>query len=337
MKLEISPEKSTATLFTTWSNEVNQELPIFINGEKVPTERHPKILGVYLDSMFNFGYHSKNMKERVQSKNNVLKCLAGSTWGKDKEVLLDTYKAIGRSIFNYAAPIYTPHLSKSNWAELNAAQNSSLRIATGCTRMTEPSQLNRETKIIPVKEHSEMLTSQYLLAMHQDSHPNHHQLSEPRPPRDKRNSIFSYKDNISHHIGNNTNITKDECKAMNKRVHTEFVSRTINTYANNKVLQNLPANAIPEINEEEKELPRRTRTILSQLRSSYSPFLHSYLHRIGSKDSDLCPKCNISPHTSNHLFNCPSNPTSLDVKDLWEKPKRVAEFLDLPITDEGIT
>ena len=337
MKLEISPEKSTATLFTTWSNEVNRDLPIYINGEKVPTERHPKILGVHLDSMFNFGYHSKQMKEKVQSKNNILKCLAGSTWGKDKEVLLDTYKAIGRSIFNYAAPIYTPFLSKSNWNELNAAQNSSLRIATGCTRMSEVTHLNRETKIIPVRDHSEMLTSQYLLAMHQNSHPNHQQLSQPRPPRDKRNSIFAYKSNITHHIGTRTYISKDEYKIMNKRVHTEYVSNAISSYERNKVLHDTPAHSVPDINEEEKELPRSTRTTLAQLRSSYSPHLNTYLHRIGSRDSDLCPKCNLEPHTSNHLFNCPSNPTTLVTKDLWEKPKRVAEFLDLPTTDDSIT
>ena len=44
--LLISAPKSTATLFTTFSNEVSIELPIFINGKKVPTTKSPKILGV---------------------------------------------------------------------------------------------------------------------------------------------------------------------------------------------------------------------------------------------------------------------------------------------------
>ena len=42
--LFISPAKSSATVFTTWSNECSIDLPIFIDGVKVPTVKDPKIL-----------------------------------------------------------------------------------------------------------------------------------------------------------------------------------------------------------------------------------------------------------------------------------------------------
>ena len=325
-KLEISAEKSTATVFTTWSNEVATKLDIKMDGKEVPTERHPKILGLTFDNMLNFGKHVKILKERVQSRNNVLKCLAGSTWGKEKEVLLDTYKATGRSILNYAAPVWTPFLSKTNWSELETTQNSALRLATGCTKMTEVTHLNQESKILPVKQHSEMLTKQYLLSMHKEDHPNHRQLTIPRPPRDKRKSILDYVPSIAQNTGGRTVLTKEEYERENKKIHSDTVRTTINNYPVNKVLQTNP----PEIDKTEKELPRNTRTTLAQHRSSYSPFLKSYLHRINRADSELCPNCQTAAHTTNHIFECPSKPTNLRPIDLWTKPKQVAEFLELP-------
>ena len=92
--LLISAPKSSATIFTTFSNEVKTELPIIIDGDKVPTLRDPKILGVTLDPKLTFKNHADNLKTKMTSRTNILKALAGSLWGKDKETLLTTYNAI---------------------------------------------------------------------------------------------------------------------------------------------------------------------------------------------------------------------------------------------------
>ncbi|KAI5726007.1 hypothetical protein M8J77_022717 [Diaphorina citri] len=42
-----------------------------------------------------------------------------------------------------------------------------------------------------------------------------------------------------------------------------------------------------------------------------------------------CPLCSGAPHDTNHLFNCPANPTSLTPFDLWTSPAKVASFLEL--------
>ena len=54
--------------------------------------------------------------------------------------------------------------------------------------------------------------------------------------------------------------------------------------------------------ERERGLPRRTRTILSQLRSSYSSHLKTFIHSISASDNPNCPDCNTELHTTNHLF-----------------------------------
>ena len=114
---------------------------------------------------------------------------------------------------------------------------------------------------------------------------------------------------------------------------TEAVNSTINNQSPNPVL-NLPA---PDINEEEKTLPRRSRTTLSQLRSGHSPFLQTYLNRINPNTypNPNCPTCQIHPHTTNHIFNCPNNPTDLTIDSLWTSPVRAAEFIGLELR-EGV-
>ena len=57
--------------------------------------------------------------------------------------------------------------------------------------------------------------------------------------------------------------------------------------------------------------------------------LVSYLFSIGDPrhPSPLCPLCLMHDHTSSHLFECKSLPTSLSSLDLWTNPDKVEPFL----------
>ena len=157
--LHISPAKSSATVFTTFSNEISIQLPIYINNTLVPTEKHPKILGVTLDPLLNFGQHVKLTKDKVTKKNSVLKSLAGTSWGTSKETLLTTFKAISKSVLSYCSPIWSPSLSNTNWNELQIAQNNGLKTSLGCVKMSDVGHIHAESKMLPVKEHSDMLAN----------------------------------------------------------------------------------------------------------------------------------------------------------------------------------
>lgn len=66
-------------------------------------------------------------------KINVLKAVAGRTWGKGKETLIKTYKAIGRSNLNYAAPVWSPQLIRRQTLQQQAqtqtlSHSNSIRI-----------------------------------------------------------------------------------------------------------------------------------------------------------------------------------------------------------------
>mgnify|MGYP007048355338 CR=1 FL=1 len=327
-ELLLSAEKSTVTLFTPDTKEYHIHPQVKIKDSIVPLEKNPKLLGVTFDTMHTFTPHVNKTVDKVKSKVNLMKAISGTTWGQDKEVLTQTYKAIGRSLLEYGVPIWSPIISPSCWDKLQIVQNQALRVITGCLLMSPIEHLHRETKILPLKEHGEMLSKQFLLNCNLPGHPGYKHLERPVPERPTRKpTIYRLKDSIRHLLPVSD---KSLLKKGMKDVHTESVQSTINQYNNNKVLDNAP----PPIDIEEQNLTRKSRCLLSQLRSGYSRKLNSYMSRIDNTVQDICPECGDSPHNTNHLFSCRRNPTTLTPINLWTTPNQAANFLKL---DEGIT
>src|SRR5579872_2406190 len=85
----------------------------------------------------------------------------------------------------------------------------------------------------------------------------------------------------------------------------------------------------PKIHHSEETLTRYHRRLLSQLRTSKSPFLLSYLHKINPSEhpSPLCPLCSDQNHDTIHLFQRIQIQTTLTPIDLWNNPCEAAELL----------
>ena len=100
---------------------------------------------------------------RVTKRNNGLKALAGTNWGQQKETLLLTYKALERSIVNYAALVWSTNASDTSFGKIQRTQNEALRIITGSHKMSSIDHLHSETKILLVEDHLNLLSAQYLI------------------------------------------------------------------------------------------------------------------------------------------------------------------------------
>jgi len=85
-----------------------------------------------------------------------------------------------------------------------------------------------------------------------------------------------------------------------RSLHTQAVTEAISNYTPNRVLGTPP----PDISPLESFLPRLVRTTLAQLRSGHCRLLKSYMARITTGVSDVCPECGVAPHSVEHLFNC---------------------------------
>ena len=66
----------------------------------------------------------------------MIKTLTVTGWGKQKETLLATYKAVMRPALQYASSIWSPLASSTSINKLQVMQNAALRTATGCTQDT---------------------------------------------------------------------------------------------------------------------------------------------------------------------------------------------------------
>ena len=130
----------------------------------MPIEKTPKFLGAF-DSLMAFS------EDEVRWMNNKSKVLKALSSGKDKETIVSTYIAIGSALIDYAAPVWCPSISETQWMKLPPAQNAALRVATDCHSIT-PAE-HQEVKMLPVRHHCALLTHQFLLRSKLPGHANH--------------------------------------------------------------------------------------------------------------------------------------------------------------------
>ena len=132
------------------------------HGLPATTSPVPKDIGVFLYTSLSFNKHCDNVAERVSSRNNMLKALAGTSWGQQKETLLMTYKAVGIPITNNDAHAWSTNLSDSDHRSIQYTQNDTLGMATGCYEMSSTDHLHTEVEKLNVNKHSELLSAQCL-------------------------------------------------------------------------------------------------------------------------------------------------------------------------------
>ena len=155
---------------------------ITLEDTQLPLARSPKILGVILDPSISFHKHCNYVSDRIDKRNNMVKALAGSSCGHDKENLLMTYNALRKSIANCSAPVWSTNASDSSFKKIQTAQNAALRTATGAHKMASIDHLHQESLTLRVKDHSDMLSVQYLVNCLEEDHVSHGiTIQEPRP------------------------------------------------------------------------------------------------------------------------------------------------------------
>ena len=283
-KLELSPGKSSATLFLTSSKEVSCILNIRMGGSQVSTEKHPKVLGLTFDPMYRFGKHANVIMGKVRKRNNMLSALAGSNWGKYKELFVTTYKTTGRAVMNYAAPVWSSGLAESHWLKLQRCQNAALRNAAGCLKTNMQDDLHRESKVMPVKQHCQLLSKHYLLMSQSPHRPNHGPVFQ-QGEREMRRALAMEHSEV---VSDATELEHPKwMKRGNLVLHTRSVRQMIHAGKTNKLLNDIPS----PIADEKRNLARKARTKLAQLRAGYSRMLNSYQNRLDPNVKDECPDC----------------------------------------------
>ena len=79
--------------------------------------------------------HPQHLSTSTQTSTNH-KSLTATGWGKHKETLRATYKAVMRPALEYTSSVRSSFATSTGINKLQVMQNAALRIATGCTQDT---------------------------------------------------------------------------------------------------------------------------------------------------------------------------------------------------------
>ena len=118
-----------------------------------------------------YSTHIHNISVQTHKPLQLIKALTATRWGKQKETLVASYKAVLRPDQEYASSIWSPLASSTSINKLQVIHNAALRTATGCIQHMQ--HLHDETLILPIHEHLQIHASQYKQKTQHPSHPLH--------------------------------------------------------------------------------------------------------------------------------------------------------------------
>ena len=162
-----------------------------IKQPNIPTTKHLEIFGIIiLDLKLTFSQHANVIITKAKQMLNILKALTSTKWGKQKELIVSTFKAITCSILEYADTIWSFIISNTNIKKLQTIQNTALQINTGSTQHTNTQNLHEETKVFPMDTHLKLHATQLKQTTQIQMHPLHDLNTYLNLPRNMKPTIF---------------------------------------------------------------------------------------------------------------------------------------------------
>ena len=132
--LLLNQEKTVCTLFTPDHAEYTSNLDLTINNKALPMATHPKVLGLTLDPKLTYSTQIHNISVQAHKPLQIIKVLTATGWGKQKETLMATYKAVMRPALEYASSVWSPIASSTSINKLQVMQNATYRNNTSKQR-----------------------------------------------------------------------------------------------------------------------------------------------------------------------------------------------------------
>ncbi|XP_055703521.1 uncharacterized protein LOC129802013 [Phlebotomus papatasi] len=246
----------------------------------------PKYLGVTLDRSLTYKPHCNNVKDKVKTRNNLLRKLVNTQWGAQPKVLRTSALALSFSAAEYAAEVWE---RSAHTKKVDVALNDTVRIVTGCLKSTPVTKLYPLAGIAPPQIRRQVISSKEMSKAYK----------EPR------------------HLLYGRERAKRRLKSRKSFSQTVLCLETIPEYAR----LNLWRDAVPPNFVEPKEsLPPggdqdwRTWRALNRLRSGVARSKDNR-RRWGFTEGDVLCDCGVVQTTA-HLCVCPLSPAFCNVEDL---------------------
>ena len=169
-QLAINPLKSKAMCFTL--QRVLDRLPDFsIENSPIEWVRSFAYLGVTLDApSLTWQKHIEDISREANQRLNIMRALAGSNWGADRELMLNIYVTYIRPKLLYGISAVAS-TSQTYWDKLERLQNAALRIAIGAKNTSPIKALQAEANIVPLDQYIRGICCKTYFRMSSHNHP----------------------------------------------------------------------------------------------------------------------------------------------------------------------
>ena len=150
--------KSTFIIFS--KKRFQNEISSYLRNEIIPQCKELKILGITLDQKMSWKPHIQNLKIECSKRLNLVKILAGKTWGADMQILKQTYSAFVRAKLDYGSIIYNKAKSRIKKI-LDPINNTGTRVICGAFK-TSPIESVCESNLPTLAQRRRNLTLNYI-------------------------------------------------------------------------------------------------------------------------------------------------------------------------------
>ena len=148
-RLKINTAKTVYTVFSNSPKTSKKDLLLEIGDEQLLKEQNPVYLGVTLDSKLTLKEHVQNVKEKSTRRLKIIKRLASTQWGSDKNTLRQLYIGYVRSTMEYNLALQSIS-SDTTQASLDRVESSAVHFISGAMRSAPTAACHIHTDIQPL-------------------------------------------------------------------------------------------------------------------------------------------------------------------------------------------
>ena len=171
-QLSLNPSKTKAMCFT--KKRIQEDLPTLrLQNTEIEWMKKFKYLGLTLDApTLLWKDHVEEACRQGLQRINILKALAGTTWGADRDILLKVYDSFIKPKLMYGITAVAS-ASESRLESLNKIQNAALRVILGARRTSPVTALQTEANVPPLNIHIKEICCRYFykIKAQGESHP----------------------------------------------------------------------------------------------------------------------------------------------------------------------
>ncbi|MCG8431297.1 MAG: hypothetical protein MJA29_09010, partial [Candidatus Omnitrophica bacterium] len=148
-KLKLNLQKTVYSIFSRSPQTAKKALKLKVEGTTISKEECPAYLGVELVRQLFMKPFMNSLKVKATKRLNLIKHLATTSWGADKQTLRQLYLGYVRSIMEYALPLQTI-TSKTISSSVDKVQNQALRLICGGMRSTPTAACEIDANVEPL-------------------------------------------------------------------------------------------------------------------------------------------------------------------------------------------